>query len=149
MRAYGDRFLRGYGYEPQTRELYAKPVKAPIFDRLACEGADVLGLGLGSETCYEGFFYRTTSDLECYLSHAGDLQETCEIAGVLEPADLDRRRVAGLLHLPKGLGAGEAPSFLLPALDRMVTAGTLELVDGRYRMSPRAVALGIEPVDLW
>ncbi len=149
MGAYGDRFLRGYGYVPQTVRLYAKPAKAPVFDRMACEGAAALGFGLGSESCYEGLLYRTTSDLERYLAYAGDVQETCELAGMLEPDDGDRRRVAGLLHLPQGVGAHEAPSFLLPALGRMVAAGTLELVDGRYRMSPRAVALGIEPVDLW
>lgn len=149
MEAYARRFLRGYAYESRVTGLYAKSSKTPLFDRLACEGAAVLGLGLGSETCYEGFFYRATPDLECYLSHAGDLEQTCVVAGALETADLDRRRVAGLLRRTEGLGAGEVPSFLLPALDRMVAVGTLELVDGRYRMSPRAVALGIEPVNLW
>ena len=71
------------------------------------------------------------------------------MAGVLDPADQDRRRVAGLLRLPDGMARREAPSCLLPALDRMAAAGTLELVDDRYRMTPRAVALGVEPVDLW
>ena len=84
MRVYADRFLRGYGYEPQVAGLYAKPAKAPVFDRMACEGAATLGVGLGSESCYEGF-YRTTPDLERYLAHAGDLEETCQVAGVLDP----------------------------------------------------------------
>ncbi len=149
MRAYADRFLRGYGYAPQVAGLYAKPAKAPVFDRMACEGAATLGVGLGSESCYEGLLYRTTPDLERYLAHAGDLEETCQVAGVLDPADQDRRRVAGLLHLPDGMARREAPSCLLPALDRMAAAGTLELVDDRYRMTPRSVALGMEPVDLW
>ena len=149
MRAYGDRFLHGYGYAPQVVGLYAKPAKAPVFDRMACEGAATLGFGLGSESCYEGLLCRTTSDLERYLAHAGDLRETCEVAGALDPADQERRRLAGLLHLPDGTARQEAPSFLLPALDRMTAAGTLELVDGRHRMTPRAAALGIEPVDLW
>ena len=149
MEAHMRRFLRGYGYEPQVAGLYAKAGRGLRFDHLACEGVATLGLGLGSETCYEGFLYRTTSDLERYLAHAGDLEETCEIAGTLEPADLDRRRVAGLLRRAEGLGATEAPSFLLSPLDRMTAAGTLELAGGRYRMTPRALALGIEPVDLW
>ena len=149
MRAYADRFLRGYGYAPQVVGLYAKPAKAPVFDRVACGGAASLGFGLGSESCYEGFFYRTTSDLGRYLAHAGDLQEACEVAGALEAADVDRRWVAGRLCLPDGMARREVPSFLLPAIERMAAAGALELVDDRYRMTPRAVALGMEPVDRW
>lgn len=149
MRAYADRFLRGYGYAPQVADLYAKPAKAPVFDRMACGGTATLGVGLGSESCYEGLLYRTTPDLERYLAYGGELEETCEVGGALDLADQDRRRVAGLLRLPDGMARWDVPSFLLPALDRMVAAGTLELVDDRYRMTPRAVALGIEPVDLW
>lgn len=144
------RLFATYALAPVTDRAFALPGHEPPGEAAYYAGEDFLGLGCAALSCYDGMLVRNVADVDAYIRAEGDPALTVEAGGVLTPEDAAMRRAALGIHLPGGAAPGAGEEACRDRLEAAVAAGSVERgADGRYRMSARSTALGLEPPELW
>ena len=126
-------YLAENGYVQYGAGQFCLPHHEYLCEALAMDGADVVGMGVGAVSAFDGYVTRNTNNLRLYVRNAGDAEKLTAQACALDGAAQMRRFAAGRLRAVRGLdtAAFEArfgapvPQALLESLTALGGEGLL------------------------
>jgi len=101
------RILEREGYRQYAAGRFALAGHESRFEVLSRSGCELLSLGLGAVSCYDGMLTRNTGKASIYLTSAGDFSKITAQALECSEDYLMRRYCAGRLTLAEGLSEEE------------------------------------------
>lgn len=99
----GQNMLRRYNYHPVSADSFAFAGRESR-NLLHCyQGDELLGIGAGAVSYFDGYAYRNREDVQMYIAHADNLAILCAQAGTVDALAHMKYYAARNLHMAGGL----------------------------------------------